>query len=111
MRFAASGGLRITRIGEALASPASAMRADVLAAVTSAVHARYPGLPVIPYMAPYATDGREVRAAGIPTFGIMGLFMKDSDQFAHGLDERVPIEQFFGALEHWNTVLRLLARP
>jgi acetylornithine deacetylase/succinyl-diaminopimelate desuccinylase-like protein len=88
------------------------LREDVMAAVSSAVHARYPGIPIIPYMAPYATDGMEVRAAGIPTYGIMGLFLKDSDQFAHGLNERVPVEQFFGALDHWKMILtRLAGRP
>ena len=60
-------------------------------------------------MAPYATDGREVRSAGIPTYGVMGLFMKDSDQFSHGRDERVPVDQLFGALEHWKVLLTRLA--
>ncbi len=108
-RVAATKGLRIAQIGEALPSLASPLRDDVTAAVTATVHARYPGIPIIPYMAPYATDGREVRSAGIPTYGVMGLFMKDSDQFAHGLDERVPVEQFFGALEHWKVLLTHLA--
>ena len=69
----------------------------------------YPGVPIVPYMAPYATDGREVRSAGIPTYGVMGLFMKDSDQFSHGRDERVPVDQLFGALEHWKVLLTRLA--
>ncbi len=110
-RVANLKGLTITQVGEGLPSPASPLREDVTAAVTAAVHARYPGIPVIPYMAPYATDGREVRSAGIPTYGVMGLFMKDSDQFAHGRDERVPVEQLFGALEHWKGLLTRLAGP
>ena len=80
-----------------------------MAAVTVAVHARYPGTPVIPYMAPYGTDGRETRAAGIPTYGVMGVFIKDSDQFAHGLHERVQVEQFFGAQGYWKVLLTRLA--
>jgi acetylornithine deacetylase/succinyl-diaminopimelate desuccinylase-like protein len=39
----------------------------------------------------------------------MGVFMKDSDQFAHGLDERVPVRSFYDALEFWHTVVRQLA--
>jgi hypothetical protein len=50
--------LKISLIGEGLPSPASPLREDITAAVTAVVHARYPGIPVIPYMAPYATDGR-----------------------------------------------------
>ncbi len=101
--------VKVSLLGEAIPSPASPVRDDVTAAVTASVHARYPGIPVIPYMAPYATDGREVRSAGIPTYGVMGLFMKDSDQFAHGLNERVPVQQLFGALEHWRGLLTSLA--
>jgi acetylornithine deacetylase/succinyl-diaminopimelate desuccinylase-like protein len=64
---------------------------------------------VIPYQAPYATDGLQVRAAGIPAYGIMGLFMRESDIFAHGLDERVPVRAFFDGLEYWYTLVRRLA--
>jgi acetylornithine deacetylase/succinyl-diaminopimelate desuccinylase-like protein len=60
-------------------------------------------------MAPYGTDGKEVRRAGIPTYGIMGLFIKDSDQFAHGLNERVPVRSFYDALEFWHVVLTALS--
>lgn len=91
------------------ASPASPIRDDVIVAVTRGVDAIRPGTPVIPLMAPYGTDGKEFRLAGIPTYGIMGLFMKDSDQFAHGLNERVPVRSFFDGLEFWYAVLIQLA--
>jgi acetylornithine deacetylase/succinyl-diaminopimelate desuccinylase-like protein len=104
--------LAIEVLGEPMASPASPLRDNVVAAATAAVEARYPGTPIIPYMAPYGTDGKEVRAGGIPTYGVMGLFIKDSDQFAHGLNERVPVRGFFAALEHWKVMLTQLAgRP
>lgn len=101
--------LKIEVLGTPNASPPSPLREDVMVAVSNAVHARYPGIPVIPTMAPYATDGLEVRAAGIPTYGVMGLFLKDSDQFAHGLNERVPVDQFFAALDYWKMILEQLA--
>jgi carboxypeptidase PM20D1 len=96
-------------VGEPRASPASPMRDDIMQAVAHAVEQIRPGTPVIPYMAPYGTDGKEFRRAGIPTYGIMGLFMKDSDQFAHGLNERVPVRSFYDALEFWHTLLTRLA--
>lgn len=106
---AAMEGLKIATLDDPMASPASPLREDVVSAVTAAVHSRYPGVPVIPYMAPYGTDGKEIRAGGIPTYGVMGLFIRGSDIFAHGLNERVPVEQFFGALEHWKVMLTRLA--
>lgn len=96
-------------LGDPKASPASPLRDDVMDAVARGVARIRPGTPILPYMAPYGTDGKEIRAAGIPTYGVMGVFMKDSDQFAHGLDERVPVRSFYDALEFWHTVIRRLA--
>jgi acetylornithine deacetylase/succinyl-diaminopimelate desuccinylase-like protein len=107
----ADPGATITRANDgAIDSPASPLRPDVLAAVTKAVHARYPGLPISPQMSAGATDGMFFRAAGIPTYGVSGLFMKSSDDFAHGLNERAPVGAIDGALAHWESILRDLAK-
>jgi acetylornithine deacetylase/succinyl-diaminopimelate desuccinylase-like protein len=94
----------------AIDAPASPLRPDVMAAVTKAVHARYPGLPVVPSMAAGATDSMFFRALGIPAYGVAGLFMKSSDDFAHGLNERAPVAAIDGALAHWEVLLKELAR-
>ena len=91
-------------------SDASPLRADVMNAVTKAVHARYPGLAIVPSMSAGATDSMHFRALGVPSYGVSGLFMKDSDEFSHGLDERVPVSAIDGALAHWDSVLKALAR-
>ena len=102
-------GLQVRMLGDPRPSPLSPLRDDVRGAVAAAVEARYPGTTIIPYMAPYGTDGKEIRAAGIPTYGVMGVFIRPEDEFAHGLDERVPVREFFGALEHWRSILTDLA--
>ena len=91
------------------ASDASPLRPDVLAAVTAAVHASYPGVPIVPSMSSGATDGVFYRAAGIPTYGVSEIFIKDSDDFSHGLNERVPVETFYAGLTHWRVLLTTLA--
>ncbi|MDH3455468.1 MAG: M20/M25/M40 family metallo-hydrolase [Gemmatimonadota bacterium] len=108
-RVARNPGVRIRVLDEPLPSPASPPRDDVMTAVTRGVERIRPGTPVIPFMAPYGTDGKEVRRAGIPTYGVMGIFMKDSDQYAHGLNERVSVRAFYDALEFWHTVITELA--
>lgn len=108
-KVAALPGLKIKVLGDPIPSPASPLREDVVGAVTAAVQARYPGTKVIPMMAPYGTDGLQTRSAGIPTYGVMGIFIKDSDMFAHGLNERVRVREFFGAQEYWKTLLTRLA--
>lgn len=109
---AAIPGLRIEVLDDPQASPSSPVRGDIMNAVTEAVHARFPDLAVIPAQASYGTDGKEYRTAGIPTYGVAGLFIRGEDQFAHGLNERVEVRHFFAALDHWKIlVTRLAGRP
>ena len=81
-------------------SPVSEMRPDVTAAITRAVHAKYPGLPIVPYLESGGTDGKVYRIAGIPTFASSGLSSKASEMFAHGLNERLPVQSFYEGLDH-----------
>jgi acetylornithine deacetylase/succinyl-diaminopimelate desuccinylase-like protein len=91
-------------------APASPLRPDVMAAVEKAVHARYPGLPIVPSQATGATDSMYFRAQGVPSYGVSGMFMKEGESFAHGLDEKAPLATLDGDLAHWDTLLRELAR-
>ena len=97
--------------GETTESPISELRPDVLAAVSKAVHARYPDVALIPYMESGGTDGMHFRKAGIPTWAMSSIFMDPDDMFAHGLNERVPIDAFYGGLDHWSIILKELAGP
>jgi len=90
-------------------SDASPLRDDVMAAVTDAVHARHPGVAVIPSMAAGASDGVFFREAGIPTYGVSEMFMKESDDFSHGLNERIPVQSFYDGLVHWRVMITDLA--
>ena len=96
-------------LDEPTESPVSELREDVVAAVSRAVHSRYPDVPIIPIMESGGTDGMHFRKAGIPTWAVSGLFMDPDEMYAHGLNERVPIDGFYGALDHWSIILRELA--
>ncbi len=74
-----------------VATDASPIRPDLVAAVTKAIHIGYPGVPVFPTMSAGASDSMWFRNEHIPSYGVSPLFMKDSDRFAHGLNERVPV--------------------
>ena len=94
---------------ETFESDASPLREDVVAAVTRAVHANYPGVPITPAMSAGATDGVFFRNAGIPTYGVGEAFMKTSDEFAHGLNERNPVASFYNGLTHYRILITDLA--
>ena len=98
-----------TLLTDAVESPISELREDVSAAVSKAVHSRYPDVPIIAYMESGGTDGMHFRRAGIPTWAASGAFMNPDDMYAHGLNERVPIKTFYDALDHWSIILRDLA--
>jgi carboxypeptidase PM20D1 len=107
----ADPSVKVTRLDDgSIDSPASPLRPDVVAAVTKAVHARFPGLAIVPSQASGATDSMYFRAAGVPSYGVSGLFMKDSDEFSHGLNERAPISAIDGDLAHYDSILRDLAK-
>ncbi len=94
---------------DALVSDASPMRADVMNAVAKAVAAADPGAHVVPTQAAYATDGAVFRNAGIPTYGVGGVFTMDSEEFAHGLNERIRVNEFYKGLTYWDVLIKALA--
>lgn len=99
----------ITTITDYVESPVSELREDVLNAITGSVYLRYPDVPIMPYLESGGTDGMHFRRAGIPTWGISGLFLNPKDMFAHGLNERVPVAGFYDSLTHWPHIIKALA--
>ena len=83
---------QLSDFGKAIASP---LRPDVLKVVSDITTRMWPGVPTVPIMVMGATDGRYLRAAGIPTYGIQGFFMDRGDIRFHGRDERLGIESFY----------------
>lgn len=91
-------------------SDGSPMRDDVLAAVRRSIDARYPGLAITPQMSAGASDSLYFRMHGVDSYGVSGLFLKPSDDFTHGLNERAPVSSIPGALDHWHILLTELAK-
>jgi acetylornithine deacetylase/succinyl-diaminopimelate desuccinylase-like protein len=104
----AGGKVEVKLVGTPHPSDPSPMRPDVSVAVAQAVHASYPGVPIVPEMAAYATDGSIFRASGIPTYGASSTFIKGSDDFSHGLNERISVAAFYAGLEHWYVLAKTL---
>ncbi len=66
------------------------------------------GVPVVPFMSPGGTDSRFLRSAGIPSYGVSGLFGDPNDVRAHGRDERMLVKSFYDGQEFlYRLVLRL----
>lgn len=105
----AGAGVEVAPVDTIYWSDASPLTDDVLHAVRAAVHASYPGVDIAPAMSVGTTDALFVRSAGIPTYSVSEIFIKASDEFAHGLNERVPVASFYAGLAHWRVLLTELA--
>jgi carboxypeptidase PM20D1 len=83
---------------------ASPMRPDFIAAVTRAMGAVYPGVPVFPSMSSGASDSMWFRYHHVPSYGASPVFIKDSEDFSHGLNERTPISNIAPAVRYYRSL-------
>jgi len=86
------------RGGGDLSEP-SPLTEEILGAMEAATDQLWPGVTVIPVMSTGATDGAKMRNAGIPTYGVSGLFVDRNDMRIHGQDERLLKTSFYGGYE------------
>jgi acetylornithine deacetylase/succinyl-diaminopimelate desuccinylase-like protein len=77
--------------------PPSPINEDVMSAVSAITNRLWPGVPAVPMMVMGATDGLYLREAGIPTYGVQGIFYDRDDIRFHGRDERVKVQSFYEA--------------
>ena len=66
-------------------------------------------MPVVPIMSTGATDGRSLRRAGIPTYGVSGLFDDVDDVRSHGKDERISAQAYYEGLEFMYRLVKALS--
>jgi acetylornithine deacetylase/succinyl-diaminopimelate desuccinylase-like protein len=97
--LAAPFDVTVTAQGTARPSPPSPLVPDVLEPIERITEQMWPGVEVLPVMSTGATDGLYLRRAGIPVYGVSGLFGDMDDTRAHGQDERILIEHFYEGQE------------
>lgn len=68
---------------------------EILGPIEKITEQLFPGVPVVPAMATGATDGRFTTPAGIPTYGVSGIFADPNLSGTHGLNERVGVKQLY----------------
>ena len=104
--------IRITAIGKPVVSPPSPLNPQVMGAVELISNEMWPGVPVIPTMSGGYTDSRWLRNAGIPAYGVSGLFSDPGKSGVHGLNEQVGVKQLYDSKEFlYRLVKRLAGKP
>ena len=97
--------------GDVDVGPASPMRKDLLKAVARLSDTMWPGVVTIPVMSTGATDGRYLRVAGVPTYGVSGFFGDRDDVRAHGRDERMNVNSFYEGQAFLYQLVKELSSP
>jgi acetylornithine deacetylase/succinyl-diaminopimelate desuccinylase-like protein len=101
--------IKVSAVAAPHTSPSSPLRKDVLEADEKVVGEIWPGTPVIPTMETGATDGYRLRGAGIPTYGISGVFIDMNDVRAHGRDERILESSFYQGVDFFYRYIKALS--
>ena len=99
IRVIGDTAVHLTPADTAIQSPASPLRADLFSTIDASVKSVWGPLPVVPIMETGATDGLYLRNAGVPVYGLTGLFIAIDDIRAHGKDERILITAFDQGLD------------
>ncbi len=64
----------------------------------------------MPIMVMGATDGKALRIAGIPTYGVQGIFFDRDDIRFHGRDERLGVQSFYEGQAFLYQVVKILSK-
>jgi len=91
--------ISVTPVKMANPSPASPINPEVFKKIDVVTQQLFPDVPVVPVMSTGATDGRYLRTANIPTYGVSGIFGDVNDVRAHGRDERIKVKSFYDGQE------------
>jgi acetylornithine deacetylase/succinyl-diaminopimelate desuccinylase-like protein len=91
-------------------APVAKLRPDVVKEVEQVTAQVFPGVIVMPEMSTGASDGKYLTLAGIPTYGVSGLFDDVNDVRAHGRDERIAIPDYYDGLEFNYRLMEALAQ-
>lgn len=108
-RVIADAEVSITMLDQPLPSFASPLRQDVFRTVERITSDMWPEVQTLPVMDPWTSDGILFRRAGIPVYGLSGIFFDMNDNRSHGKDERVGAQEFYEGVEFMYRVIRTLA--
>ena len=107
----ADPGVTIKDVTEgSVATAASPLRPDFVAAVKSAMASVYPDVPVFPGMSAGASDSMWFRYHDVPSYSASPVFIKNSEDFSHGLNERTPVATIAPSLDYYLKLVPALAR-
>ncbi len=83
---------------------------EIMAPIERVAARMWPNTPIVPVMIPGATDGRFLNNAGIPTYGMSGMFSAPGETNAHGLNEKLRVQSLYEGRDFLDAIVREYAR-
>jgi len=109
VRVLADDKIKLTPTHQAVLSPPPPLTREILGPAEKVSTELWPGVPLVPTMSTGATDGRFTNNAGIPTYGLNGMFRDPDGSGVHGLNERIRVRSLYEGHEYLYRVVKLYA--
>ena len=109
VKVLADDKITVTPVQPATPSPPSPLTPAVMGPIDRITQTMWPGVPVVPVMSTGATDAIYLRGAGVPVYGVDGMFEDIDDIRAHGRDERMAVSSFYEGQEFLYRLVKALA--
>jgi acetylornithine deacetylase/succinyl-diaminopimelate desuccinylase-like protein len=90
-------------------APPAPLTPRILGPIEKVAHRMWPGVPVVPALEPGASDAQFLNPAGIPTYGVTGLFTDPDGGRIHGLNERIRIKSVYEGRSFLYELVKLYA--
>ena len=91
------------------APPPPPLTPQIVDPVTKVAHMMWPDVQVMPTMSTGSTDARFLTPAGIPTYGMSGMFREADGGGVHGVDERIPVRSLYEGRDFLYEVVKIYA--
>jgi acetylornithine deacetylase/succinyl-diaminopimelate desuccinylase-like protein len=109
-RVVADDAVTITPKGEGgVQSPMPPLTEAIVAPARKVAESIWPGVTIVPTMLPGYTDGKYLNPAGVPTYGVSGLFEDAEGNYIHGLNERMRVQSLMEGRRFLYEVVKLYA--
>ncbi|HET8691342.1 MAG TPA: M20/M25/M40 family metallo-hydrolase [Steroidobacteraceae bacterium] len=109
-RVLADPAITVTPVGEGGVQSAMPPLSEAILGPAREVAAKiWPGVTLVPTMLPGYTDGKYLNPAGIPTYGLSGLFSDAEGDYIHGLNERMRVKSLMDGRRFLYEVVKLYA--
>jgi acetylornithine deacetylase/succinyl-diaminopimelate desuccinylase-like protein len=110
VKVVADDSIKVTPVGEGgVQSPMPPLTESILGPVRKVAGSIWPGVPIVPTMLPGYTDGKYLNPAGVPTYGLSGLFESAEGNYEHGLNERMRVQSLMEGRRFLYEVVKLYA--